>query len=216
MLELAFWIGPTAGVAPTAAQRAAYADITHTVAADRWVVFHLHIPLDRYTFRQEITNDVTFWHLGVGTITVYHGQTVNRSPPRSGSGTLEPRVEFRYSSNYVGGVNTGNRANYNALTQALSCPIDLNAAVQASIRVSVEATLLNTFNLWMYEQGITSLTNLQYTWPSLPEDQGGFELVGGFNGNTNLNPVPGGFQQNWLPDGSSAPDINSAPTGTSG
>lgn len=228
ILELAFWIGPTAGVAPTAAQRAAYADTTHTAAADRWIVFHLHIPLDRYTFRQEITNDDTFWHLGVGTITVYHGQTVNRSPPRSGDGTLEPRVEFRYSSTYVGGVNNGNMANYNARTQALSCPIgddiqtrmylglDLNAAVQASIRPSVGATLVNSFNLWMYEQGITSLTNLQYLWPSLPGDQGGFELVGGFNGNSNLNPEYGAFQQNWLPDGGPAPDINSAPTGTSG
>lgn len=60
ILELAFWIGPIAGVAPTAAQRAAYADTTHTVAADRWVIFHLHIPLDQYTFRQEITNGETF------------------------------------------------------------------------------------------------------------------------------------------------------------
>lgn len=68
----------------------------------------------------------------------------------------------------------------------------------------------------MYEQGITSLTNLQYLWPSLPGDQGGFELVGGFNGNSNLNPEYGAFQQNWLPDGGPAPDINSAPTGTSG
>ncbi|KAJ6105101.1 hypothetical protein N7523_010175 [Penicillium sp. IBT 18751x] len=76
ILEIAFWIGSEVGVA-NADIRATYADRSHTAATDRWIVFHLHIPLDRTTLRQRGPD----YYLGSSR--QYHGrlpQPGNRAP----------------------------------------------------------------------------------------------------------------------------------------
>jgi chitinase len=46
ILEVAYWIGPSVGTAPSEEVRARYRQNSHTDPQDRWVVFHFHIPID--------------------------------------------------------------------------------------------------------------------------------------------------------------------------
>ena len=111
ILELAFWIGPTPGTAPSAAFRAQYADSTHTAATDRWVVFHFHIDLDTRTFLPNADN----WYLGVVTVGLYHGQDIVR-PAAVTPGYPAEHVRWWQ-------LQYWELANYNTRTQALSCNI---------------------------------------------------------------------------------------------
>jgi chitinase len=115
ILEVAYWIGPTPGVAPTAANLATYGDNSHTVATDRWVVFHLHIGLDADTFYQGGNNQFNFYP-GVTFMSVYHSQTLH-----PGTSNQAPRAEYIFSNSYSQRTNTGTMTNYNTRSQALDC-----------------------------------------------------------------------------------------------
>lgn len=118
MLEIGFWIGPTPGVAPDPSLRAQYADRSHTQATDRWIIMHLHIPLDELTFRP----GVTLWYPGVRMMTVYQSQTIMRPAAVTPGLTADYRAEFRYTQTYARGrLNTGNLRNYNERTESFIC-----------------------------------------------------------------------------------------------
>lgn len=117
-LELAFWIGPVPGVAPSSSLRSTYGDRSHTAATDRWVVVHLHILVDQDT----ILGGEDRWVVGIRAMTFYHGQTIVR-PRRVQPGTTSDyRVQWVYGGSYAqGGDNYGPMENYNARTEALNC-----------------------------------------------------------------------------------------------
>lgn len=78
-LEIAYWIGPTPGVAPTAAEETnlrlnIYRDTTRgRTGRDRWVVFHIHfVPGPNLLADFE---GRTF--IGTPSIRMYHGQTAS-------------------------------------------------------------------------------------------------------------------------------------------
>lgn len=116
ILELAFWIGPTPGTAPTRANLDTYGDSDDTVNPDLWVIFHLHIPRDRNTFR-DLTQTQRNFYPGVRAMGVYHSQSLHYM-----GNNADPRAEYEFSSNYAeGGYNTGNMENYNDRAQTLRC-----------------------------------------------------------------------------------------------
>lgn len=89
ILELAFWIGPTPGVAPDAALRDRYRDMSHPDSPgtrDRWIVFHFHIPVDSNTFY----NTPAALYMGVGVVGVYHSQGIYRA-----QSNIDYRAEYR-------------------------------------------------------------------------------------------------------------------------
>jgi hypothetical protein len=117
-LELAFWIGPVPGVAPSSLLRSTYGDRSHTEATDRWVVVHLHIPVDHDTIR----GGQDRWVVGFNAMTFYHGQTITRPRLVNGGTTSDYRVEWVYGSTYARGANNhGPMQNYNDRTEALNC-----------------------------------------------------------------------------------------------
>lgn len=117
-LEIAFWIGPQVGVAPSSSLHAQYADTSDTAYTDRWVIFHLHLPLDQNTFYQ----NVDAYYMGARATTVYHSQTYTRPAAVSVGYTANYRAEYRYSSTYSGSRNRGTMANYNSRTPDIECP----------------------------------------------------------------------------------------------
>ena len=74
-LEVAYWIGPTVNVAPSQDILDRYRDMRHNIAQDRWVIFHIHIPIDRNTFTQ-VGPGASGYRVGATAINVYHGQRV--------------------------------------------------------------------------------------------------------------------------------------------
>ncbi|OIW28356.1 glycoside hydrolase [Coniochaeta ligniaria NRRL 30616] len=77
MLEVAYWIGPQVGTEPTDAVRARYTQRTHVNPQDRWVVFHLHIPIDSATFIQAHDNPrARDYFVGVNVLNAFHGHRV--------------------------------------------------------------------------------------------------------------------------------------------
>lgn len=78
ILEVSYWIGPSVGTAPSEAVRNRYRQNSHTNPQDRWVVFHLHIPIGRNTFRRPTGGGTTAhdFRVGVATLAVFHGQRV--------------------------------------------------------------------------------------------------------------------------------------------
>lgn len=157
ILEVAFWLGPSPGVAPTTAMLTQYGDVTHTGAGypDRWVVFHFHIPLDRATFQYQNN-----WYPGVETVSVYHSGTVMQPEAE----TYEPgfeaeyRAEWRLANSADIAFNTpytGLR-NYNARTQPVACDrsdsdyrwyvgIDRTGAIDSVPRPEGFSQLMNRF-----------------------------------------------------------------------
>ena len=118
ILEVAFWIGPTPGIAPTAAMLETYGDSGDTVHSDLWVVFHIHIPCIQRTFqRREITTSGGL-SPAVSAIGVHHSQTLHYLRNRE-----DPRAEFRYSRNYARGrYNTGEMSLCNNRGRVIQCP----------------------------------------------------------------------------------------------
>lgn len=114
MLEVAYWIGDTPGVTPSSTLLAQYGDSSHTVATDRWIVFHFHIALDANTFYRGGNNEEYFYP-GVTAISVYQSQTIHTLRNQ------DPRAEYVFSRTYSAEQNTGVLRNYNARAQALDC-----------------------------------------------------------------------------------------------
>ncbi|KAJ4245209.1 hypothetical protein NW762_014079 [Fusarium torreyae] len=92
LLEVGFWIGEDPGDAPTQAIRDRYSDRSHnTVARDRWVIFHFHIPLNSDTFMV----DTDGWYPGVSTFSMYHSQGYVSPAAVDPPGPPDYRAEFR-------------------------------------------------------------------------------------------------------------------------
>lgn len=117
ILELAFWMGPTLGVADSTV-RTNYGDRSHTAATDRWIVMHMHIPLDTSTFM----GGDNVWYVGVRNMGIYHSQGWYRPLPITPGYPRGSRAEFRYSNSYSRNYNTGNLQDYNSRTDAIACP----------------------------------------------------------------------------------------------
>ena len=118
ILELAFWIGPTPGTAPTTAMLETYGDSGDTVHPDLWVIFHIHIPRIRSTFRENVVTTAGGLSPAVSAIGVHHSQTLHYLGNR-----VDPRAEFRYSRTYARGIyNTGEMTSYNSRGTVIQCP----------------------------------------------------------------------------------------------
>jgi chitinase len=111
ILEMAFWLGPIVGVRNDAV-RERYRDRSHTAAADRWIVFHLHIALDENTFWGE-----TAWNVGITTVGVYHAQNIARPTWVTPGRAPDFRADWRYSSSYSDTNNRGQFRDYNSRTE---------------------------------------------------------------------------------------------------
>lgn len=112
------------GEAPAGDLRTRYGDSTHTVQPDRWVVFHLHIPIGVGTFlhgQQQL-------YPAVAAITMYHSQEATRPSavtyhPLDENWAPDYRAEFRLATNVIGyNVNDGDMTNYNTRTEPIRCP----------------------------------------------------------------------------------------------
>ncbi|KAG6365632.1 hypothetical protein INS49_007243 [Diaporthe citri] len=161
------------GVAPGGtgnnSPRYTYGDNSHFTSTppDRWVVMHLHIPIDQYTFR----GNTQGWYPGVTTVTMYHSQGCVRPSAVTRGATPDHRAEHRYSPDYASGsMNTGDAAGFNDRAQALSCGMRngcsgvqarwfigydnaeninaLNAAPGVRARPTQLAALLSRFGVW--------------------------------------------------------------------
>ncbi|KAL2280935.1 hypothetical protein FJTKL_12240 [Diaporthe vaccinii] len=200
ILEMAYWIGSTAGVAPggtgTNSPRYTYGDNSHftSTTPDRWVVMHLHIPIEQYTFR----GNTRGWYPGVTTVTMYHSQGYVRPSAVTRGASPDYRAEYRYSPNYASGsMNTGATAGFNDRAQALSCDMRgggsgvqarwfigydnadninaLNTASGVRARPTELAALLKRFGIWFGGSRAAaagsgnafSESNLAYLFPNL-------------------------------------------------
>jgi hypothetical protein len=117
-LEIAFWIGPQVVETPSQSLRARYSDTADTEYADRWIIFHLHIDVDRDTFLP----DHPAYYVGATGTTVYHSQTYTFPRAVTDGIRADYRAEYWYTNNYRGGRNHGNLQNYNSRTPAIECP----------------------------------------------------------------------------------------------
>lgn len=205
LVELAFWIGPVAGTAPAAETRTLYGDSTHTAARDRWIVMHLHCPLDVDTFRG--SNDHGRFP-GVEAISIYHGQEIYRTGSTY-------RVEYRRTRSYADGeFNVAPFTDYGTRTEVLSCAMRRNqrparwymGAPLETTSTNAFVQQLNRFGVWLQGEGTFSNSNLGFLFPNI-EDRAETETT---NWLTEYNPQRGAFSTNWLPDGSNAPDLSLA------
>ena len=79
LLEIAYWIGPSPGVTPTAAQETSmnlnqYRDRSRgRTGTDRWVVFHIHFHPGPHLL--DDWDETTY--IGTNSIRMYHGQTAS-------------------------------------------------------------------------------------------------------------------------------------------
>ncbi|RFU27961.1 hypothetical protein B7463_g8376, partial [Scytalidium lignicola] len=80
LLEVAFWIGPQVGVQPAPDLLVLYSDSDHTAYPDRWVIFHLHIPLDRFADGA----DIVFNSRNAGGMQNYNARSQPVACQRSG------------------------------------------------------------------------------------------------------------------------------------
>ncbi|KAE8131505.1 hypothetical protein BDV38DRAFT_290072 [Aspergillus pseudotamarii] len=188
----------------------------HTHGTDRWIVFHLHIQLNRRTFYERADT----WVPGVTTLDVYHSQTITRPSVVTRGRRADFRAQYQYTSSYArGSFNNGDLQNYNARSAAIACPINGNrrwyvgvgradAIRELEAGTSLPtgyAELLNSFGLWMHQQGIFSERNLRRIFPNLPTRDSGFQVL--INAADYFHPEPGAFDENWMPDGSRAPRL---------
>ena len=114
VLEIAYWIGTEPNETPLPAIYDRYRDESHTEARDRYIIFHFHILQGENVFRAAGNGD---FNLGVVSMSVYHGQTMDPNPPRGS----DIRVQFRHGTSFPG-VNVGPLANYNNRVIPISCP----------------------------------------------------------------------------------------------
>ncbi|KAJ9154789.1 Family 18 glycoside hydrolase [Pleurostoma richardsiae] len=229
ILEVVYWIGPPPNVAPSGELLARYSDSTHTTPpGDRWVVFHLHIPIDSYTLNPTVAVDANglrsrSWFPGVRTLAVYHGQTVNYSPPaaaRNYRGRAAWRVQYMNNPSVTNQPDQG-MTNYNSRTTALNCPVpnsantvnrwyiglDATARIQQvndqSRRLANSTLFARRLNQWgrqLASAGAFDPTTLARLWPN---------IAGGTNsgdpGPYNPNFNAGAFDSNFMPDPNMAP-----------
>lgn len=144
ILELAFWMGPTLGVADSTV-RTNYGDRSHTAATDRWIVMHMHIPLDRSTFM----GGDNVWYVGVRNMGIYHSQGSFRPPAITPGYPRGSRAEFRYTRSYADGrYNTGNLQDYNSRTDTIACPQQRrdNAAQRWYVGMNRDSTVPGSAN----------------------------------------------------------------------
>ncbi|KAK3943074.1 hypothetical protein QBC46DRAFT_447135 [Diplogelasinospora grovesii] len=211
ILEVAYWIGPTVGVAPSDAVRNRYIDTTHTTApGDRWIIFHLHIPIDANTFRQGEYRDAQgrtqgIWYPGIRVINMYHGQTVAARPPSVSGYGANWRVEYRNNPNFGGGQPTPGMTNYNSRSAAFVCPRgdeslpnrwylgqDNDAQITQLQQAGLEIGLANQLNQWgllLYgtpgdQWGVFGIGSLQCLYPSMTQGRVGLynpDIDGGAN-----------------------------------
>ncbi|KAH7165241.1 hypothetical protein EDB81DRAFT_942334 [Dactylonectria macrodidyma] len=208
LLELGFWIGPCPGEAPYPSLHAKYANRTHTKAVDRWIVMHVHIPLDQFTF----TQIDGMWSIGVTTLTMYLSHAIYNPLDR----TKDPQPEFRFADTVLdGALNKGIFKNYNSRSQVLRCFWNtrkrwyLGAGSISSVKElpgTPRPTYLETldqFGNWLCDQGILDAENLAYMWPKLGSlelaDDGWTIVVP--HGKETFDPELGAFDTNWLPGG---------------
>ncbi|GIJ85577.1 hypothetical protein Asppvi_004436 [Aspergillus pseudoviridinutans] len=213
ILELAFWMGPTLGVADSTV-RTNYGDRSHTVATDRWIVMHMHIPLDTHTF----VGVDNVWYVGVRNMGIYHSQGSYQPRAITPGHARGSRAEFRYSSSYAdGNYNTGDLRDYNSRTDTIACPRQRrgdaaqrwypgrrrDSTVPGSANPSADyGQLLNNFGAWLHDQGTFSVQNLAYLWPILPNiDISNGYTAADVNARGELKPRAGAFDENWRPDG---------------
>ncbi|PYH90320.1 hypothetical protein BO71DRAFT_433949, partial [Aspergillus ellipticus CBS 707.79] len=214
ILEVAFWIGPTPGTAPSAELLARYSDTADTVYPDRWIIFHMHIPLDPSTFQHTNPRRPRFYP-GVTAMGLYHSQTLHDVY------RANPRAEFRFSTTYNGGNdNTGAMRNYNSRVQSLRCATPRNSlpsrwhigrdsvdAIQRAQRANANlpasyVRALNSFGIWLMDRGLFSIDNLAYIWPEIARyrtssDGSQTSLSGNVNGVRDYRPEAGAFAANW-------------------
>ncbi|KAJ5663807.1 glycoside hydrolase family 18 protein [Penicillium longicatenatum] len=206
ILELAFWIGPTPGTAPTAANLATYGDSDDTVNPDLWVVFHLHIPRDDNTFR-DLTRAQRNFYPGVRAMGVYHSQTLHYM-----GNNADPRAEYEFSNNYAeGAYNGGNMENYNNRAQTLRCRDNsrwyigrdsttaITNAQRSNANLPVQyVNALNSFGVWLQQQGLFSYENLAFIWPVIGDYGSDWVPASNtVNGASAYSPADGAFTTNW-------------------
>ncbi|KAJ5757765.1 uncharacterized protein N7511_006459 [Penicillium nucicola] len=221
ILEVAFWIGAEVGVA-NAATRATYSDRSHTSATDRWVIFHLHIPLDDTTLTQN--RAATTWYVGVNTLDVYHSQGITRPSVVTRGRTPDYRAEYRLSNTYArGGQNTGSLQNYNSRTETLGCYRAPGRWYIGNDRTSVingltteqrttpnYALNLERLSAWLTEQGVFTTETLSRLFPgeSLADATSGWGTTNDWV--NDYAPEDGAFDTNWLPNGDTPLDPRDA------
>ncbi|KAL3462511.1 hypothetical protein BJX64DRAFT_288200 [Aspergillus heterothallicus] len=224
ILEMAFWLGPIVGVRNNYV-RERYRDRSHTAAADRWVVFHLHIAMDERTF---FTG--TDWNVGVTTVNVYHSQTIARPRWVTTGWVPDWRAQWQYSTTYRSGSNGGQMQNYNSRTE-MTCgnfnrnrrlyigPDRQDAAQSLSGSQIADNPYLEAFlglMEWIHNQGVFSVGNLVPIFPTLAGIAVGGNSAGEgwqtqrVNGRTRYSPRDGAFDQNWLPNGETPLDPRDA------
>lgn len=200
LVEIAFWIGPIPGTAPAAATRTLYGDSTHTAATDRWIVMHLHCPLDVNTFQ---AGNTAGRFPGVEAISIYHGQNIIQAGATY-------RVDYRYTRSYAGGAyNVAPYTDYGTRTEVLSCAASRPQRWYVGSAMGATATdpfvqQLYQFGVWLQGQGTFSNANLAFLFPNIARGTATTNWL------TEYNPQAGALNTNWLPDGSSAPDLSQA------
>lgn len=65
-------------------------------------------------------------------------------------------------------------------------------------------------NLWLFNQGTFSESNLQFIWPNIGSSRLPVDDTNMFNGLTEENPDQGAFDYNWLPNGDGVDDLRNA------
>ncbi|UZP46437.1 hypothetical protein NXS19_014249 [Fusarium pseudograminearum] len=229
ILEVAYWIGPSPGVEdPANSYRIRYRDQTHVNAVDRWVVFHLHIPLNANTFWTE-RNGVNNYYLGVSSFGMYHSQGVRRPGPSGGyRGPIDYRAEWRYSTSYdrTGTLNTGAFVNYNERREPFNCRLpasgpapgpvfylgrDYTAQIQDLETIGRHADLarlINQFGMQLHQQGVFRSANLARIWPVAAN--GNLPTAGSNWGRRQYRPRNQAFHTNFDVNGARVSNVQNA------
>ncbi|RFN51329.1 hypothetical protein FIE12Z_4383 [Fusarium flagelliforme] len=220
ILEIGFWIGPNLGIRPIPAIQDRFSDPNHSQGRDRWIVVHLHIPLSELTFRIGSFD----WEIGVSSFGMYHSQDTQRPNPGPSGITPHYRAEWRYTDSYAEGYyNTGAMRNYNIRMEPFNCRYvdqrnrglwypghDYSRSLETlreEHRTTAMARSINRFGIWLRRQGTFSRDNLARIWPEILNREVPNDNQSNW-GQDWYNPVPGVFDQNWLPSGNGADDLS--------
>ncbi|ERT00776.1 hypothetical protein HMPREF1624_02009 [Sporothrix schenckii ATCC 58251] len=187
-------------------------DRVHTANGyvDRFIVFHLHIPIDGNSLRVGGgAGGLYDWYLGVSALNMFHGQYMYELVRGVDTDFPEDRVR----NDQIGGANP-----LNVRTVPLTCGIntppdeqnrwylgrDGTPQIQALLqtRRDTEATLATAINSWgnnLYGRGAFTpraqnggTGTLNYIWPSVSRTEG--------RGFGNYNPEEYAFDANWWPE----------------
>ncbi|KAJ5713893.1 Glycoside hydrolase superfamily [Penicillium malachiteum] len=179
ILELAFWIGPTPGVAPTPENLSTYGDSEDTIQTDRWVAIHIHIPRDGNTFQSNTTeargvfpriSAIGVGNANSGSIQNYNAraQALSCVPGRRWAIGIDSTADLQYAKNH-------------------QLPV-------------VYAQALNDFGIWLAREGILLNSRLGLIWHQVggmvPEDGPGWNVIPP-RGNTGYSPTSNTFTVNW-------------------